>query len=352
MDPTHKEYRGVDERTLRPRSWHRLPPLRKVCMTDAASTNLRPTREPLGSLDASAPVGRLLEQTTVAFETVDMPLARRWAEMLIAAVLDVPHGELMAHAGRTLESGQWRHFEEIARQASPNAPLAYAIGRAPFLDLDFEVSPYTLIPKVDTELFVGAMLDELANSPLPPEPHVLELCTGSGCLAVFLANRLPETRIVATDVSHEALAVAGRNVLRHDVGDRVALGLGDMWEPVEALAEGRPFDLIVSNPPYIPTEMISGMGRHVSEHEPHLALDGGTDGLDLHRRILHAAANHLAPGGRLFLEHEWYHGAAARALVERHPGRYEDVRTLPDANGKDRALHARRRTEPAVERVR
>jgi release factor glutamine methyltransferase len=317
-------------------------------MTDAASSNLRPTRELPGSLDASAPVGRLIEQTTVEFEAIRMSLARRWAETLIAAVLDVPHEELTVLAERTLNPEQRRRFEGIARQASPDAPLAYAIGRAPFMDLDFEVSPDTLIPKVDTELFVGTMLDELARSPLPPEPHVLELCTGSGCLAVFLADRLPEARVVATDVSREALALAGRNVLRHDVADRVALGLGDMWEPVVALAAGRPFDLIVSNPPYIPTGEISGMGSHVSEHEPHLALDGGADGLEPHRRILDAAADYLAAGGRLFLEHEWYHGAAARALAERHPGRYEDVRTLPDANGKDRALHARRGVESAV----
>src|SRR5918998_1564956 len=217
-------------------------------MTDAASSNLRPSREIPGSLDASALVGRLLEQTTMVFEAIRMSLARRWAETLLAAVLNVPHEELTAHAGRTLNPEQRRRFEGIVRQASPNVPLAYAIGRAPFMNLDFEVSPDTLIPKVDTELFVGTMLDELARSPLPSEPHVLELCTGSGCLAVFLANRLPEARVVATDVSREALAVAGRNVLRHDVGARVALGLGDMWEPVVALAAGRPFEPIRTNP--------------------------------------------------------------------------------------------------------
>ena len=317
-------------------------------MTDAASSNLRPSREPPGSLDASAPVGRLLEQTTIEFEAIRISLARRWAETLIAAVLNVPHEELTEHAGRTLNPEQRRRFEGMVRQASPDAPLAYAIGRAPFMDLDFEVSPDTLIPKVDTELFVGTMLDELACSPLPPEPHVLELCTGSGCLAIFLADRLPEARVVATDVSREALAVAGRNVLRHDVGDRVALGLGDIWEPVAALVAGRSFDLIVSNPPYIPTQNIADMGRYVAEHEPHLALDGGANGLDPHRRILDDAADYLAPGGRLFLEHEWYHGAAACALAERRPGHYEDVRTLRDANGKDRALHARRGVESAV----
>jgi release factor glutamine methyltransferase len=273
-----------------------------------------------------------------------MPLARRWAETLVSAVLDVPHAELDAHADRALDPEQWRRFAQVSRQASPDVPLAYVIGRAPFLDWDFEVSRDTLIPKVDTELFVGTVLDELSRRPLPPEAHVLELGTGSACLAISLAKLLPGSRVVATDISPGALAVAGRNVARHGVGERVALGEGDLFEPVEGLAASRPFDLIVSNPPYIPTQEIAGMGRHVAEHEPYLALDGGADGLDPHKRILEEAADFLAPGGRIFLEHEWYHGGPARALAERYPDRYEDVRTLVDANGKDRTLHVRRKT--------
>jgi len=272
-----------------------------------------------------------------------MPLARRWAQTLVAAALDVPHAELGAHASRRLGPEGRRRFEEVLRRAKRDAPVAYLVGRAPFLGLDFEVSRETLIPKVDTELFVGVVLDELARRPLPARPRVLELCTGSGCIAVSLARRLPGARVLTTDVSEGALAVARRNVLRYGVGDQITLGLGDMWEPVEALAAGLRFDLILSNPPYIPTKEIPGMGRHVAEHEPHLALDGGSDGLDLHRRILDGAADHLAPGGRLFLEHEWYHGPAALALAERANDRLTDVSTLRDANDKDRALYARRK---------
>ena len=310
---------------------------------DAAPKDAGPTAVP-SSVDVTAPVGRLVEETAATFEGMGMPLARRWAETLVSAVLDVPHAELDAHADRALESEQRRRFAEVSRQASPDVPLAYVIGRAPFLDWDFEVSRDTLIPKVDTELFVGTVLDELSRRPLPPEAHVLELGTGSACLATSLAKLLPGSRVVATDISPGALAVAGRNVARHGVGERVPLGEGDLFEPVEGLAAGRPFDLIVSNPPYIPTQEIAGMGRHVAEHEPYLALDGGADGLDPHKRILEEAAAFLAPGGRIFLEHEWYHGGPARALAERYPDRYEDVRTLVDANGKDRTLHVRRKT--------
>jgi len=323
----------------------RLPQPAVRRMTDATSADLGGRRV---SPDASAPAGRLLAQTVEAFEAMRMPLARRWARTLVAAALDVPYADLGSHAEERLTPEGRRRFEEVLRQASPDVPVAYLVGRAPFLGLDFEVSRETLIPKVDTELFLGIVLDELARRPLPPDPRVLELCTGSGCVAVSLARRLPAAKILATDVSEAALAVARRNVAGHNVGDRVGLGLGDMWEPVRALAAGRPFDLVLSNPPYIPTAEIPGMGRHVAEHEPRLALDGGADGLALHRRILDGAADHLASGGRLFLEHEWYHGPAARALASPYADRLSDVRTLRDANGKDRALYARRegRAEP------
>ena len=312
-------------------------------MTDAAPTGRAATRCSRAFPDASAPAGRLVEETTAAFELMGMPLPRRWARTLVAAALDVPQAELGSHSGRRLGPEGRRRFEEAFRGASPNAPVAYLLGRAPFMGLDFEVSRETLIPKVDTELFLGIVLEDLERHPLPDYPRVLELCTGSGCIAVSLAKRFPGATVLATDVSEGALAVAGRNVLMHGVDDRVELVLGDVWGPVEAMASGRPFDLILSNPPYIPTEEIPGMGSHVAEHEPRLALDGGADGLDLHRRILDGAADHLAPGGRLFLEHEWYHGLAVRALAGRDADLLTDVRTLRDANGKDRSLYARRR---------
>ncbi len=221
-------------------------------------------------------------------------------------------------------------------------PLQYVLGRWAFRQLDLLVDRRVLIPRPETELLVELALE------LPRGARVHDVGTGSGAVALALAHERRDLRVSASDASEEALAVARRNVARHGVEHRIALEQGDLWEPVAALAKGCPFALILSNPPYIPTQNIADMGRHVAEHEPHLALDGGADGLDPHRRILDAAADYLAPGGRLFLEHEWYHGAAARVLAERRPGHYEDVRTLPDANGKDRALHARRGVESAV----
>ena len=287
-------------------------------------------------------VGSALDAAMVALADKGVRDPARWAATLVAAVLDVPHVELSDRWAQALTGAQAGRLRDLVGQVTPDAPVAYLVGRAPFLDGDFEVTRDTLICKPDTELFVELVLAQIGEEPLPPGPHVLELCTGSGCVATTFAKRLPGARVAATDISPEALAVARRNVARHGLEGRVALGQGDLCAPLPALSEGRPFDMIVSNPPYIPTELIAGMGRHVAEHEPRLALDGGADGLDPHRRILADALPFLAPGGRMFLEHEHYHGPAALALAARHP-EYGDARILQDANGKDRALFVRRR---------
>lgn len=286
-------------------------------------------------------VSRARTETEAALASKAVPDAKRWADTLVAFVLDVPHTELAQRGEAFLSEADVARLRGLAERVTPDAPVAYLVGRAPFLDWDFEVTPETLICKPDTELFVEIVLAQLARNPLPPNPHVLELCTGSGCVAIAFARRLPESRVVATDLSPEALAVARRNTARHGLEGRVVLGQGDLFAPVRELSGGRLFDLIVSNPPYIPTGNIAAMGRHVTEHEPRLALDGGPDGLDPHRRILAEAADHLAPGGHLFLEHEHYHGVQARALAEQHP-EYEAVRIFQDALGRDRAVYARR----------
>lgn len=287
-------------------------------------------------------VGLVRDWMTWALREKDVVDPERWADALVARVLGVPHRELPHQENRALSEAEAERLRDLLKQVTPDAPVAYLIGQAPFLDGDFEVTRDTLICKADTELFVQIVLAQVAQDPLSPAPHVLELCTGSGCVAITFAKALPGARVVATDISPNALAVARRNVARHGLEGRVILGQGDLFAPVADLAEGRPFDLIVSNPPYIPTDNIPGMGRHVAEHEPHLALDGGADGLDPHRRMLAEAAASLAPGGRMFLEHESYQGQAARELASRYAC-YEDVRTFQDAGGRDRALFVRRR---------
>ena len=220
-------------------------------------------------------VAEALRGMEAALEKKGVAGAPRWARALVSFVKDVPHVDLAEQGCEPLTITQSERLQDLLKQVTPDAPVAYLIGRAPFLDWDFEVTRDTLICKPDTELFVKIVLAELEREPLPHNPHVLELCTGSGCVAVAFAHCLPGSNVVATDLSPEALAVARRNVAQFGLEDRITLGQGDMFAPVRALMAGRPFDLIVSNPPYIPTENIPTMGRHVADHEPHLALDGG-----------------------------------------------------------------------------
>jgi release factor glutamine methyltransferase len=261
------------------------------------------------------------------------------AELIAAHVLGLAPERFDTEAGRPPNAEEQARLRDLLDHLAAGEPAAYLIGYALFLGREFEVTRDTLIPRSDTEELVKIVLDELGAQPLPDRPHVLELGTGSGCVAITLALELPESTVVATEISAAALAVAARNARRHGADDRVVLVQGDLFEPVAHFAAERPFDLIVSNPPYIPTRKIDAMGRAVAAYEPHLALDGGDDGLGFHRRIIAEAPHYLAPGGRIYLEHEADQGPLARRIAEVSDA-FEEVRIIQDSRGRDRALAA------------
>jgi release factor glutamine methyltransferase len=264
------------------------------------------------------------------------------AELIAAHVLGLARERFDAEAPRPPNAEEQARLRDLLDHVAAGEPAAYLIGYALFLGREFEVTRDTLIPRRDTEELVKIILDEVGAQALPDRPHVLELGTGSGCVAITLALVLPGSTVVATDISAAALAVAARNARRHGVDDRVVLVQGDLFEPVGRFAAERPFDLIVSNPPYIPTRKFDAMGRAVAAHEPHLALDGGDDGLGFHRRILAEGPHYVAPGGRIYLEHEADQGPLARRIAEMSDA-LEEVRILQDSRGHDRALTARMR---------
>jgi release factor glutamine methyltransferase len=264
------------------------------------------------------------------------------AELIAACVLGLPRDRLDAQADRPPTAEEQARLRDLVDRVAGREPAAYALGCAMFLGRVFEVTRETLIPRRDTEELVRIALRDLRSRPLPERLRLLELGTGSGCVAITLVLELPGTTAVATDISAASLDVARRNLVRHGAADRVALAQGDLFEPVARLAADRPFDVIISNPPYIPSGRIGALGRAVAGHEPHLALDGGADGLDFHRRILAEAPRFLVPDGRVFLEHESDEGELARRIGEQAEG-FEEVRVLRDARGLDRVLTARRR---------
>jgi release factor glutamine methyltransferase len=211
--------------------------------------------------------------------------SRLEAELLLAHVLDVERLRLYLDADRPLVDAEVEPYRDLIKRRARGEPVAYLTGKKEFYGIAFEVTPDVLVPRPETELIV-----DRARA-LKPK-RILEIGTGSGCIAVACAVRLPEASIVATDISPEALDVARRN----DTTGRVEFRLGDLFDPVEGK-----FDLIVSNPPYVADGAAT---PNVEAHEPHVALFAGADGLDILRRLLPEAARHLEPGGALLCEAE------------------------------------------------
>ena len=205
-------------------------------------------------------------------------------------------------------------------------PLQYLTGEQEFMGLTFSVNPHVLVPRQDTETLV-----EQVEKRLSPGMRVLDLCTGSGCILISLLARVPGVSGLGTDISEEALATAESNADRLGVADRAQWARGDLFAPVE----GR-FDVIVSNPPYIPREDIDGLMPEVADFESRGALDGGDDGLDFYRRITSEASEYLEAGGRLFFEIGCDQARDVTALMEK--AGFVHVATVRDLSGLDRVV--------------
>ena len=207
-----------------------------------------------------------------------------------------------------------QRLEQIWQQhCQQQVPLQHLVGRCPWRDLELEVSPAVLIPRQETELLVELSMGCFDASSGPQ--HWADLGTGSGCVALALARHWPSSCGWAVDCSGEALAVAQRNAAALGLHEGVALHWceGLWWQPLQPVA-GQ-LDLVVSNPPYIPSAVVDGLEPVVRDHEPRLALDGGSDGLDALRLIIEAAPQMLAPGGWLVLEHHHDQAAAVAELL-------------------------------------
>lgn len=253
-------------------------------------------------------------------------LPPREARRLLGHVLGLSSAGLAAHPEMEVSAADTASFHALVRRRATGEPLAYLTGRREFYGLDFEVTPAVLIPREETELLVDLALQARPR-------RLLDLGTGSGCLAIAVAKHLPHTVVTATDASAEALAVARRNAVRHGVTVRFVAG--DWFAPLA----GERFDLILANPPYVAEHdphLLQGDVRH----EPRMALVGGPDGLAAIRHIVAAAAAHLSPGGWLWLEHGYDQGATVAALLA--AAGFADIAQRRDAAGHLRAAGGRR----------
>ncbi len=251
----------------------------------------------------------VLDWTTKRFTDAGISSARLEAQVLLAHVLKCSRTQLYVNFDKPLGEAELGSYRELIRRRLAGESVAYLVGEHEFWGLPFYVDENVLVPRPDTETLI-----EVARTLRPDRKaacRVLDLCTGSGAIAVALAKELPAARIVATDVSPAAVAIAKRNAERNGFADRVEVREGNLWEPVA----GETFDLIVSNPPYIASAVISTLAAEV-KREPVLALDGGADGLVFYDRICAAARIHLEPGGVLVVEHGYDQAETVRERFE------------------------------------
>lgn len=269
-------------------------------------------------------LGQVVRQgATLLQDATDTP--RLEAEILLAHIAGLSRTALLAHSDRLLPATQQADYlTAIGRRAS-GYPLPYLTGKVEFYGLEFAVTPDVLIPRPETEVLIDLAL---ARQP----QAVVDIGTGSGCIAISLAVHLPEARVYATDLSGPALRVAAANARRHGVQGRIRLIQCDLVDPLLG-----PFDLVVSNPPYVAQTEWAALPQSVREHEPRLALDGGPDGLKVIRRLLKMAPRVLRPNGTILMEIGAGQGevvfALARSLLtEAH------IVVHKDLTGQDRVV--------------
>jgi release factor glutamine methyltransferase len=282
-------------------------------------------------------VGGLLDWTAKFLAKKGSEFPRLDAEVLLAHALGCQRIDLYGiRHGETAPEDVRRAFRELVRRRVEGCPVAYLVGRKEFFSLALEVSPAVLIPRPDTELVVVECLN-LAKK--MPEPHILDIGTGSGNIAVAVARQLPRAQVTAVDLSPAALAVAARNAARHGVAERIRFLVGDLFAPVPA---GERFDFILSNPPYIAREDLDQLPVGVRDYEPRLALDGGPGGYAVFDRLVAGARDFLNPGGYLIVEIGAPQEGPARQRITAHGG-YELAETVHDHSGHPRVLRAQRK---------
>lgn len=241
-------------------------------------------------------------------------IARHDAEILLASLLGVNRVELYI-CDFEITPGIVNRFNGLVKDRAAGRPLQYLIGKTGFMGFELVVAPGVFIPRPETEILVEEALDIIKSIRHPPsairEVLILDLCTGSGNIAIALTKFLTDCKIIASDISRKALSVAGKNARLNRCGEKIEFVLSDLFADLP----GRKFDIIVSNPPYVASPEIGGLQKEIA-FEPPLALDGGGDGLDFYRRIIKGAGDFLVQGGLIALEIGIGQAEAVKALLE------------------------------------
>lgn len=279
-------------------------------------------------------VARVLAWATADFRERGGESPRLEAELLLAQVLECDRIALLLQHPRPLTGDELGRYREAIRRRRTGEPVAYIRGVREFFGLEFRVDSRVLVPRPDTETLVELAL--ALTRPHAMSGAALDLCTGSGCVAIAFARHRPTWQVTAVELEPGAAALARENALRLGAWNALRVAEGDLFAP---LAPEERFDLVLGNPPYVPDEEIASLAVDVRDHEPRRALAGGPDGLELIRRIVAEAPDHLHPGGWLALEIGADQGAAARDLFTARG--FSEVQLHPDLAGRDRVVSGR-----------
>ena len=257
------------------------------------------------------------------------------AEVLLMHTLGCDRAYLYAHPERQLSEDELSRYDEVLSERARGVPAQYITGHQEFYGLDFIVSPAVLIPRPETEHLVEAVLD-LTNH-LPVAPRIVDVGTGSGAIAIALANELPDAYMYASDLSADALEIARANATRLQVEKDIEFRQAD-------LLEGYPdetFDIVVSNPPYVGESEHDKVQLEVRKFEPHMAVFGGPEGMDIYRRLIPQARRVLKPNRWLAMEIGYSQEASVRELL----AGWEEVSSIPDLQGIPRVVMAKKRSD-------
>lgn len=279
-------------------------------------------------------IGALLNWTESYFREQKLDSPRLDAQVLLAHAINCGRTDLYVRFDVEPTAEQRTKFREMVKARATGMPVAYLVGTKEFYLLPFIVSPAVLIPRPATETLVVAALEVIKPF---PTPRVLDIGTGSGCIAVTIAAQNKAANTVAVDVSPDALSIARRNAEKHNVADRITFTESDLFTAVDSDTK---FDAIISNPPYIPTAKLPELMKDVKDHEPAVALDGGADGFAVIDRIVKQASDYLNPGGSLLIEVGI--GQADVAAQKCGTAGYGDVKIRKDADGVARVVSGRK----------
>jgi release factor glutamine methyltransferase len=277
-----------------------------------------------------------LETAVSQLEDAGIGSARRNAELLMMFVLGCERAHLHAHPERELNADEQARYRSAIAERSQGVPAQYITGHQEFWGLDFVVTPAVLIPRPETEHVVEAVLELWRDhgETSSGRPRLLDVGTGSGCIAVALAHELPQAEIHATDISAEALEIARANACRLQPRRQIHFSQADLIAPTGL----KDLDLVVSNPPYVGEEEADKVQREVRKFEPHLAVFGGEQGLDIYRRLFPQARQALRSGGRIVVEIGYTQQQAIAELLQS----WVEVNFRPDLQGIPRVVTARK----------